>query len=43
MTLSKSATSEDVATVLNSPETGTLCNDKEVEADTEDAGLIGEL
>lgn len=40
---SQSATSEDVATVPNSPETGTLYSDKEVNTHAGDVGLIGEL
>src|SRR3981189_2078333 len=40
---SQSATSEDVATVPNSPESGTLCRDEEVNTHTGDVGLIGEL
>jgi hypothetical protein len=44
VTTSQSDTNEDVATVPNSPEIRTRCNDKEVEgADTENARLIGEL
>jgi hypothetical protein len=37
------ATSEDITTVPNSPETSTLCDNKEVEEGMEDVGLIGEL
>jgi len=40
---SQPATSEDIATVPNSPAIGTLCDDREAEADTEDVGLVGEL
>jgi len=36
-------TNEDGSTVPNSPETSTLCDNKEVEEDMEDVGLIGEL